>query len=108
MQLGLIAALVFGALAVLFALQNAATVTVVFFVWRADASLALVIIVCVGLGALLSAFAAFPALLRARVRLRHQRRRIEELERSREIGRTGAAAEQGVPDAPTATPAGAV
>jgi len=43
MQLQLIAALIIVFLIVVFAVQNAVAVSVVFFLWRVDASLAMVI-----------------------------------------------------------------
>jgi putative membrane protein len=48
--LQLIAALIIVFLIVTFAVQNAAEVSVIFLLWRADASLAIVIAVCFGLG----------------------------------------------------------
>ncbi len=51
MQLQLIVILIIVLLIVMFAVQNAVGVSVVFFVWRVDASLAVVIAACFGLGA---------------------------------------------------------
>jgi putative membrane protein len=80
MPIRLIALLAAAILAVMFALQNAVPVTVTFFLWRVDASLALVLIVCLAAGALLSAFATLPSLMQKRFQLRRQQRRIAELE----------------------------
>jgi putative membrane protein len=81
MQLHLILLLAAVVVVVLFALQNSVNVTVVFFLWRADASLAVVLTICVGIGALLSALATLPNLVRYHLDSRRQQRRIEELER---------------------------
>jgi lipopolysaccharide assembly protein A len=80
MQLNLIVFLALAVAAILFALQNSARVTVVFLIWRFDASLALVLIACVLVGAALSALIALPGAVRGRLRSRQQLRRIRELE----------------------------
>ena len=113
MQLNLIAFLALAAAAVLFALQNSTTVTVVFLVWRFEASLALVLIVCVALGATLSALLALPGVVRGGLRSRQQQNRIRELERAIEAqpgssGRPGAAVSPALAaDSPQRPPTGA-
>ena len=96
MQLNLILLLAAVVVVVLFALQNSVNVTVVFFLWRAEASLALVLTICVGIGALLSALATLPKLVRNRLDFRRQQDRIEALERMLE-------AQRRLPETPTGT-----
>lgn len=55
MQVQLIVILIIVFLIVMFAVQNAVAVSVVFFLWRADASLAVVIAACFSLGAAIGA-----------------------------------------------------
>jgi len=67
MQLQLIAALTIVLLILVFAVQNAVRVSVIFFLWRIDASLAVVIAACFGLGALIGALVTAPTMLRERL-----------------------------------------
>ena len=53
MQLFTIAAMLFAALGVAFALQNSIPVTVAFLFWRFDSSLALVLLLTLAIGCLL-------------------------------------------------------
>src|SRR5262245_52217531 len=80
MQLNLIVFLALAGAVILFALQHSARATVVFLIWRFDASLALVLVGCVLVGAALSALIALPGALRGKLRSRQQLRRIRELE----------------------------
>jgi len=94
MQLFLILGIVFAIVAVTFALQNSVPVTVVFAFWRYDSSLALVLLVALGVGALISGLVSTPSVIRGQwtgARLRRQvanleddkaalQRRIRELE----------------------------
>lgn len=79
MQLQLIAALIIVFLIVVFAIQNAVTVSVIFFLWRADASLATVIAACFGLGALIGALVTVPAMLRERLSISRLRKQVDTL-----------------------------
>lgn len=79
MQLQLIAALIIVFLIVMFAVQNAVAVSVVFFLWRVDASLALVIAACVGIGALIGALVTVPTMLRERISISRLRKQVETL-----------------------------
>ena len=67
-------------LAVLFAVQNYSMVSLRFFVWHLDASLAVVIVACLAIGALVSALAFVPDMLRRRSTIRRLERRVRELE----------------------------
>ena len=88
MQLQLIAALVILFLIVIFAVQNAVAVSVVFFLWRIDASLAIVIAACFGLGALIGALVTVPAVLRERVAIGRVRKQVETLQAENDSLRT--------------------
>lgn len=79
MQLQLIAALVIVFLIVTFAVQNAVEVSVIFFLWRADASLAVVIAACFGLGTLIGALVTLPTMLRERMTIGRLRKEVETL-----------------------------
>ncbi|MET0658131.1 MAG: LapA family protein [Steroidobacteraceae bacterium] len=69
-------------LAVVFAVQNATPVTLNAFFWRFDASLAVMIVLCVALGAILASLAVMPSLYRARGSERRLKARVAELERT--------------------------
>ncbi|PJA57580.1 MAG: hypothetical protein CO164_07165 [Rhodocyclales bacterium CG_4_9_14_3_um_filter_68_10] len=64
MQLLLILGIVFTIGAVLFALQNNVPVTVTLALWRFDGSLALVLLIALGLGVLIAALVSTPTVLR--------------------------------------------
>ena len=94
MQLLLILGITFAIGAVTFALQNNVPVTVTFASWHYDSSLAVVLLVALGLGALIAGLVSTPSVIKgqwAGARLRRQvasledaraalERRIQELE----------------------------
>jgi putative membrane protein len=94
MQLLLILGIVFAIGAVTFALQNNVPVTIVFAFWRYDSSLAMVLLVALGLGALIAGLVSTPSVIKLQwtgARLRRQvaglendktllERRVDELE----------------------------
>src|SRR5450759_3771604 len=94
MQLFLILGIVFAIGAVSFPLHNSVPVTVVFAFWRYDSSLAVVLLVALGLGALIAGLVSTPSVIKgqwAGARLRRQvaileddraslERRVRELE----------------------------
>ena len=89
MQLLLILGIVFAIGAVTFALQNNMPVAVVFFFWRYDSSLAVVLLIALAVGALIAALVSTPSVIKgqwAGARLRRQVATLEEdkaaLERS--------------------------
>lgn len=88
MQLQLITALVVIFLIVMFAVQNAVSVSVVFFLWRVDASLAVVIAACFGLGALIGALVTVPTMLRERISISRLRKQVDMLRTENEDLRT--------------------
>ena len=76
----LIVALILAVFAIIFALQNAASVTLTFLLWSFQGSLALVVIVTLLAGVLITLLALAPALVRGRLRVRSHRKRVTELE----------------------------
>src|SRR5471030_1786879 len=75
MQLFLILGIVFAIGAVTFALQNSVPVSVVFAFWHYDSSLAVVLLVALGLGALIAGLLSTPSVIKgqwAGARLRRQ------------------------------------
>jgi putative membrane protein len=82
MQIFLFLSLVVAAFAILFALQNNAQTEIRLLTFQLEGSLALIILFTLALGALISFLASLPALIRARLNLRSQQKRVEELEKS--------------------------
>ena len=80
MQLFLFAALGVALLAVMFALQNIAPVTVAFFAWTFEGSLALLLFVALIVGALISLLASIPTLVKGRWTVATLKKRIAALE----------------------------
>jgi len=73
-------ALIIAILAVIFAFQNNATATVSFAFWKYQGSLALVLLVALAAGALISFFLSLPSNLRTRWTVRTQRKKMTDLE----------------------------
>ena len=67
-------------LAVIFALQNTAAVTITFLLWQIQGSLALVLLVSLFAGVLMCFFATLPALLKDKWTARSNRKRLTEME----------------------------
>lgn len=80
MQIFLFVALFIAALAVIFALQNSAQTQVSFLTWRTDTSLALVLLISLAAGALISFLFSTPANVKARWTIRQQRKKMGEIE----------------------------
>jgi uncharacterized integral membrane protein len=80
MQLTLIVGIVIAIGAVLFALQNNTPVAVVLAAWRFDGSLALVLLLAVGLGVLIAGLLSSPAVIRGQWAASRLRRQVAELE----------------------------
>jgi lipopolysaccharide assembly protein A len=81
MQLLLIVGIVFAISAVAFALQNNVPVTVALASWNFDSSLAVVLLVALGLGALIAGLVSTPGVIKgqwAGARLRRQATFLEE------------------------------
>jgi uncharacterized integral membrane protein len=81
MQLMLIAGIVFAIGAVDFALQNNSSVVVTLALWNFEGSLAVVLLVAVGLGALIAGLVSTPSVIRAQWSASRLRRQVAELER---------------------------
>ena len=77
----LILALLIAIVAVIFALQNTAAVTVSFFVWQFHESLALVLLLTIVVGVLIGIFTIMPGSIRNRWRLANQRKKVDTLEK---------------------------
>lgn len=80
MQIFLFFALSIAILAVAFALQNSTPVQVSFITWKFDSSLALVLLIALGAGALISFFLSLPTNVKARWIIRKQQKKMTELE----------------------------
>jgi len=81
MQLLMILGIAFAVGAVTFALQNNAPVTVTFASWHYDGSLAVVLLIAIGMGALIAGLVSTPSVIRgqwAGARLRRQVARLED------------------------------
>jgi len=80
MQIFLFIALIISVVAVLFAVQNTDPVTVSFAIWETEGSLALVLLIALAAGALISFLFSLPSNLRTRWTIRQQRKKMTELE----------------------------
>ncbi len=83
MQVFIIFALFIAVIAVIFALQNIAAVTVTFFFWSFHGSLALVLLLSVIAGVLIILLAGLPGLIRGRWTVASQRKKLAILESER-------------------------
>jgi uncharacterized integral membrane protein len=92
MQIFILIALVIAILAVLFALQNLVTVTVSFLFWSIQGSLALVLLVTLAAGVLISVLASLPSLARGRWSATRQQKKLAALEAERDALRQKAEA----------------
>ena len=80
MQLGLIVGIVFAIVAAVFAMQNVAPVTVTVGFWSFEGSLALVLLVTLGLGALIAGLVSSPAMIRRQWNVTRLTRQVADLE----------------------------
>ena len=69
---------------VVFALQNNVPVTVTFLVWRFDSTLAMVLLLALGIGAVIVALVSTPAALRSQWTLTRMRKEITSLKTSKD------------------------
>ena len=81
MVLFLVLALAISILAGIFALQNSVPITVSFLLWEFEGSLALVLLCTFALGVVVSLLVSAPAMIRKRLAVANQNRRINELEK---------------------------
>ena len=82
MQIFLFLALLISIVIVLFAVQNAALVTVTFLSFHFEGSLAFILVVVFALGVLAGMLMTVPSFWRKSVALREQRRKVKQLEES--------------------------
>jgi putative membrane protein len=80
MQLFILVAALIGILSVAFAMQNNVPATVTLIGWQFEGSLAMLLLVAFGLGALFVGLAAAPSALRRQWTIRGQQKKISELE----------------------------
>jgi uncharacterized integral membrane protein len=80
MQVFLVFALLIALVAVIFAVQNTAMVTVSFLVWNFNHSLAVIILLTIFTGVLISILMSAPGWIRNRLTLASLRKKIKELE----------------------------
>ncbi len=80
MQILLISGIAFAIVAVLFALQNNVPVTVSFFAWSFGGSLALVLLLALGLGAIIAGLVTSPALIGSQWTGKRLKRQVAGLE----------------------------
>ena len=88
MQLTVIAAIFVAIAGVVFAMQNNAPVSVDFFIWQFNSSLAVVLLLAVAFGAIILALLTTPKTLRRQWIVSQQRKRIEALEKDLELLKT--------------------
>lgn len=105
MQLAVLIALVVAIGAVAFALQNNVPVTVTLLVWRFDSTVAMVLLLAAGVGALITALLSTPAVLRLQWTAARQRKQIAALEQANndmraEAAKIAASAPEGAPPQP--------
>ncbi len=80
MPISILLALLIALVAVVFALQNATTVTIAFLAWHFDGSLALLLLLTLAVGFLIGWLAATPSLFRHRLEKKSLRKQIAKLE----------------------------
>lgn len=80
MQLLLIFGIAFAVAAVAFALQNNVPVTVSFIFWSFDGSLAIVLLLAIGLGAIIAGLVSSPAVIKGQWVTGRLRRQVSALE----------------------------
>ncbi len=77
----LILALIIAVIAVIFALQNTAAVSVSFFIWQFEQSLALVLLLAAFLGVIIGLLTILPSSIRTRWQLAARNKKISSLEK---------------------------
>lgn len=80
MQIFLIFSLIIAALATIFAVQNAAPITVNFLVWEFEGSLALILLIALIAGAMISFFASLPALIKGKLTVKNLNKKLTKSE----------------------------
>jgi len=80
MRIFLVAALLVAFLAIIFALQNASPIIVTFGVWRVTASLALILLLTLGIGFVTGLLVSMPAIIRRNMDTGKYKRQAKHLE----------------------------
>lgn len=83
MQLILIFGITIAIGSVMFALQNNVPVTVTFAIWRFDSSLAMVLLLALGLGVIIAALLSSPAIVKGQWITSRLRRQLASLEKDK-------------------------
>jgi lipopolysaccharide assembly protein A len=83
MQILIFLALIVSILTVIFAIQNITPVTVTFFTWSFNGSLALLLLLAVGVGLLISLLASTPGWIRGGLNTSSQKKKMTALEAER-------------------------
>ncbi len=81
----IVIALLIAILAVIFALQNTVMVSITFLAWNIHGSLALVLLVTLAAGVVISLLASLPSLVRSRLTSRRQKKKLTALEAERNL-----------------------
>jgi putative membrane protein len=82
MQIFLIFSLIIAVVAVVFAVQNTAEVTVTFLAWTIKGSQAFILLMALIAGAAISFFASLPSIIRDKWTVRSHRKKLTEMEAS--------------------------
>lgn len=80
MLLFLILGLLIGAVSVVFALQNIAVITVTFLVWQVTGSLAVILLLAIVAGMLMSILVSVPEVIKDQMKIRALNRHQKDLE----------------------------
>ena len=78
----LIIGLLLGALTIIFALQNITTITVMFLSWQFEGSLALILMLAVGVGIVISALSSLPDVIKKSFQISTLKKHNEKLKDS--------------------------
>lgn len=76
----LIIGILVGAITVIFALQNVVTITVTFLAWQLTGSLALILILAVIAGLVISTLFALPGIIKSHLQLLALKKQVKKLE----------------------------
>jgi lipopolysaccharide assembly protein A len=85
MKINIIFALLIAIIAVIFALQNITTVRVSFFFWSIEGSLALVLLVTLAVGVLISSLTSLPSVISGKWTTSSQRKKLAKTETERNM-----------------------
>jgi uncharacterized integral membrane protein len=83
-QIFAILAILIAVIAVIFALQNITTVTVSLFIWSFQSSLALALLIALGVGVIISMLISLPGLIGTRFSLSRLKKKVTTLETERD------------------------